>query len=134
MKVKDIESIVNKVYPSISKDYNTNSKVKLYSNIYERLDGFSVEEVDEYDGEFISYAEYLWDTNEIILYAESMDSEEDVIRSLIHESVHSNQVFDIWYAYYDQCDLDYDTHPYEIEAEHEELKWKKYKLNTNSNG
>ena len=113
MKVKDIKNIVDKVYPSISKDY-------------ERLNGFSVEEADEYDGEFISYAEYLWDTNEIILYAESMESKEDIIRSLIHESVHSNQVFDIWQAYYEQCDLDYDTHPYEIEAEHEEDKWEEY--------
>ena len=29
-----------------------------------------------------------------------------------------------------ECDLDYDTHPYEIEAEYEEEKWEKYKLNT----
>jgi len=126
MKVEEVQAIVDRVYLSISKDYNTNSIVKLHSNIYERLDGFSVEEADEYDGEFVSYAEYLWDTNEIVLYAESMESEEDIIRSLIHESVHSNQVFDIWYAYYDQCDLDYNTHPYEIEAEHEEENWKKY--------
>ena len=60
-------------------------------------------------------------------YIDNLDSEEDVIRSLIHECVHSNQCFDIYEALY-ECDLDYDTHPYEIEAEHEEENWIKYKL------
>ena len=124
----DIISVVNKVYPKISKDYNTNSTVKLYSNIYERL---NVENVDE---DFVSYAEYLWDSDEIVLYTDNMESEEDVIRSLIHESVHSNQNYDVYEAYYDQCDVDYETHPCEIEAEYEEEKWINYKLNTNAIG
>ena len=115
--------IVNKVYPKISKNYNTNSIVKLYSNIYERLD---VEKIDE---DFVSYAEYLWDSDEIILYTDNMRNEEDIIRSLIHECVHSNQDYDIYEAYYEQCEVDYSTHPCEVEAEYEEEKWKKYKLN-----
>ena len=64
----------------------------------------------------------------IVLYTDSIDSEEDVIRSLIHECVHSNQDYDIYEAYYDQCEVDYDTHPYEIEAEYEEENWIKYKI------
>ena len=118
----EIIDIVNKVYPRISKDYNTNSIVKLYSNIYERL---SVENVDE---DFVSYAEYLWDSDQIVLYTDAMGSEENVIRSLIHESVHSNQCHDEYEAYYDECDLDYDTHPHEIEAEYEEEKWRNYEI------
>jgi transglutaminase-like putative cysteine protease len=124
MKVKDI---VNKVYPAISKYYNSNAKVELYSDIYERLD--SIPALDEHE----FYAEYSWNNNMIYLYTNHLESEEDVIRSLIHECVHSNQCYELYEALY-ECDLDYDTHPYEIEAEYEEEKWKKYKLNTITNG
>jgi hypothetical protein len=117
-----IKHIVDRVYPLISKDYKSNSIVEIHRNIYERL---GVETPDE---DFVSYAEYLWDSNKIVLYTDSIDSEEDVIRSLIHECVHSNQDYDIYEAYYDQCEVDYDTHPYEIEAEYEEENWKKYKI------
>ena len=123
MVQQNIKNIINKVYPLIAKDYNSNAKVELYSDIYERLD--SVPAINEYE----SYAEYLWDSNKIILYTNSIDSEEDIIRSLIHECVHSNQCYELYEALY-KCDLDYDTHPYEIEAEYEEENWNKYKLNT----
>ena len=114
---------INKVYPKIAKDYNSNAKVELYSDIFTRLNSISAMDEDE------SYAEYSWDTNKIYLYTNHHDSEEDIIRSLIHECVHSNQLYEIHEEYY-KCDLDYDTHPYEIEAEYEEEKWEKYKLNT----
>ena len=120
----NVQKIVNRVYPDIKEYFGNESKVKLYKNIYERL---NVEEVNE---EFVSYAEYLWDSNEIVLYTDSMESEEDVIRSLIHECVHSKQDYDIYEAYYDQCGVDYETHPCEIEAEYEEEKWINYKPNT----
>ena len=118
MKVKNI---VDKVYPAIAKDYKSNAKVELYSDIFTRLNSTSA--VDEYD----SYAEYSWDTNKIYLYTNHLNNEEDVIRSLIHECVHSTQLYDIYEAYY-KCDLDYETHPYEIEAEYEAEKWYKYKI------
>ena len=124
MKQKEITKIVNKVYPLISADYKSNAKVELYSNIFDRLNAISA--MDEHE----SYAEYHWDTNKIYLYTDNLNSEEDVIRSLIHECVHSTQSYEIYEEYY-KCDLNYETHPYEIEAEHEEKKWKKYKLITN---
>jgi len=120
----NVQKIVNRVYPDIKEYFGNESKVKLYKNIYERLD---VEEVNE---DYVSYAEYLWDSDEIVLYTDSMDSEEDVIRSLLHESTHSMQDYDIYEALYDQCEVDYETHPCEIEAEYEEEKWINYKLNT----
>jgi len=123
MEQLNIKNIINKVYPLIAKDYNSNAKVELYSDIYERLN--SVPAVDEHE----SYAEYSWSNNKIYLYTNHLDNEEDVIRSLIHECVHSNQCYNIYEALY-ECDLDYYTHPYEIEAEYEEENWKKYKLNT----
>ena len=120
MKQEEITKIVNKVYPLISTDYKSNAKVELYSNIFDRLNAISA--MDELE----SYAEYHWDTNKIYLYTDNLNSEEDIIRSLIHECVHSTQSYEIYNAYY-KCDLDYETHPYEIEAEYEEEKWKDYK-------
>ena len=119
----NVQKIVSRAYPLISKDYGSDATVKLWSNVYDRLDGV----VDE---DFVSYAEYIWDSNEIVLYTDSMESEEDVIRSLIHECVHSKQDYDVYEAYYDQCGVDYETHPCEIEAEYEEEKWINYKPNT----
>ena len=116
----NIQDLVNKVYPIIAKDYNSNAKVELYSDIYERLN--SIPAILEYE----NYAEYSWINNKIYLYTDNLDNEEDVIRSLIHECVHSNQCYDTYRAYYKECGLDYDTHPYEIEAEYEEEKWKNY--------
>ena len=110
---------INKVYPKIAKDYNSNAKVEVYKSIFERLNSISA--IDEYD----SYAEYSWSHNKIYLYTNHLDNEEDIIRSLIHECVHSNQCYELYEALY-ECDLDYDTHPYEIEAEYEEEKWKNY--------
>ena len=124
MKNKDILTIVDKVYPIISKDYSCDAKVEIYKSIFDRLN--SVSAVEEHE----SFAEYHWDTNKIYLYTNYLDSEEDIIRSLIHECVHSTQSYEIYEAYY-KCKLDYETHPYEIEAEYEENNWKKYKLNTN---
>ena len=123
MKQEEITKIVNKVYPLISANYKSNAKVELYSNIFDRLNAIPGCGV----GEDKAFAEYSWDTNKIYLYTNHMNSEEDVIRSLIHECVHSKQCYEIYEAYY-ECDLDYETHPYEIEAEFEEEKWIKYKI------
>jgi len=116
-----VENIVDKVYPVIAKDYKSNAKVEIYSDIFDRLNAVPATDEDE------AFAEYSWDTNKIYLYTNHLSNEEDVIRSLIHECVHSTQSCEIYEAYY-ECDLDYNTHPYEIEAEYEEENWEKYKL------
>ena len=121
MKQAEITEIVNKVYPLISANYKSNAKVELYNNIFDRLSAIPAE------GEDKAFAEYSWDSNKIYLYTNHINSEEDIIRSLIHECVHSTQSYELFEAYY-KCDLDYETHPYEIEAEYEEEKWIKYKI------
>ena len=121
MKQEEVTKIVNKVYPLISKNYKSNAKVELYCDIFDRLNAVPAV------GEDKAFAEYSWDTNKIYLYTNHHDSEEDVIRSLIHECVHSNQSHELYEAYC-ECKLDYETHPHEIEAEYEEEKWKKYKI------
>ena len=95
--------------------------MELYCDIFDRLNAVPAV------GEDKAFAEYSWDTNKIYLYTNHHDSEEDVIRSLIHECVHSNQSHELYEAYC-ECKLDYETHPHEIEAEYEEEKWKKYKI------
>ena len=128
MHKSKIINIINKVYPKIAKHYGSSAKVELHNNIYERLSG-----VPGMSGDENPHAEYDWSENKIYIYAIKMDSEEQVIRSLIHECVHSVQDKELFDAYYETA-LTYFTHPYEIEAHYEEENWEKYKLNTISIG
>ena len=84
-------------------------------------------------GTACAQAEYDWNENKIYIYSSKMIGEEDVLRSLIHECVHSNQSKAKFDAYY-LCGETYETHPYEIEAKDQEKNWKKYKQNTISIG
>ena len=120
MKQKEIIKIVNKVYPLISKDNNSHAKVEYYHNIYERLSGEK-----GMTGEVQAHAEYDWSTKKIYLYTSKMNSVEDIIRSLIHECVHSRQLKCTFDSFYDNGHT-YDTHPYEIEARNAEEEWKIY--------
>ena len=120
MKQEEIVKIVNKVYPLISKDNNSHAKIEYYHNIYERLSG-----VKGMTGEVCAHAEYDWEKCIIYIYTSRMNSVEDVIRSLIHECVHSTQskvLFDKYYE--DGCS--YYTHPFEIEARSAEEEWEIY--------
>mgnify|MGYP003681127262 CR=1 FL=1 len=128
MVQQNIKNIINEVYPTIAEDYSCNAKVELHDNIYSRLSGIS-----GMSGEDNACAEYDWSENKIYIYTINMDSEEQVIRSLIHECVHSVQNKELFDAYY-ETPLTYFTHPYEIEAHYEEENWEKYKLNTISIG
>ena len=120
MKPNKIKEIVNKVYPLISKDNNCNAKVEYHYNIYERLSGEK-----GMTGEVCAHAEYDWSTNKIYLYTSRMNSVEDIIRSLIHECVHSTQSKVIFDQYY-KDGFNYDIHPYEIEARSAEEEWEIY--------
>jgi len=120
MKQEKIKEIVDKVYPIISKDNNSNAKIEYHYNIYERLSGEK-----GMTGEVCAHAEYDWSSNKIYLYTSRLHSAEDIIRSLIHECVHSTQSKAKFNAYY-LCGETYDTHPYEIEAKNAEEEWKIY--------
>ena len=116
-----VENIINKVYPKISKDYSCEAIVEIHESIFTRLNVIPAMIEDN------SCAEYDWSENKIYIYTTNMNSEEDIIKALIHECVHSNQnkeLFDIYYF----IGLDYNTNPYEIEAEYEEKEWIKYKI------
>ena len=120
MKQDKIKEIVDKVYPIISKDNNSNANIEYHYNIYEGLSGEK-----GMSGEVCAHAEYDWSDNKIYLYTSRLHSVEDIIRSLIHECIHSAQSkvkFDTYYL----CGETYDTHPYEIEARNAEEEWEIY--------
>ena len=120
MKQEEIVRIVNKVYPLISKDNNCDAKIEYHYNIYERLSGEK-----GMTGEVCAHAEYDWSTNKIYLYASRMNSVEDIVRSLIHECVHSRQLKCTFDSFYENGHT-YDTHPYEIQAKSAEEEWEIY--------
>ena len=129
MEQAEITKIVNKVYPLIIQDILIGKKggaaypeIEFHYNIYERLSGEK-----GMTGEVQAHAEYDWDRCVIYVYTSRMFTEEDIIRSLIHESVHANQLKSHFDAYY-LCGETYDTHPYEIEARNAEEMWYKYKI------
>lgn len=120
MKQEEIVRIVNKVYPLISKDNNCDAKIEYHYNIYERLSGEK-----GMTGEVCAHAEYDWSTNKIYLYTSRMNSVEDIVRSLIHECVHSRQLKCTFDSFYENGHT-YDTHPYEIQAKSAEEEWEIY--------
>ena len=120
MKQEEIVKIVNKVYPLISKDNNCNAKIEYHYNIYERLSGEK-----GMTCEVQATAEYDWVMCKIYIYTSQIYREEDIIRSLIHECVHSTQLKVLFDKYYEVGET-YDTHPYEIEARKAENSWYKY--------
>ena len=120
MEQVEIVKIVNKVYPLISKDNNCDAKIEYHYNIYERLSGEK-----GMTGEVCAHAEYDWNRNVIYIYTSRMFSEEDIIRSLIHECVHSTQLKVLFDKYYEVGET-YDTHPYEIQARSAEEEWEIY--------
>ena len=131
MKQEEITKIVNKVYPLIIQDIiidsdytvkNVYPEIEFHYNIYERLSGEK-----GMTGEVCAYAEYDWNRNVIYIYTSRMFTIEDIIRSLIHECVHSTQSKVIFDQYY-KDGFTYDIHPYEIEARKAEENWKIYKI------
>ena len=125
MKQEEITKIVNKVYPLICADYNSMALVDFHYNIYERLSGEK-----GMTGEVQAHAEYDWSTDKIYIYTSKMNSVEDIIRSLIHECVHSRQLKCTFDSFYENGHT-YDTHPYEIEAREAEEEWEIYEIYLN---
>ena len=117
MKQEEITKIVNRVYPLICADNNSTALVDFHYNIYERLSGEK-----GMTGEVQAHAEYDWSTDKIYIYTSKMNSVEDIIRSLIHECVHSRQLKCTFDSFYENGHT-YDTHPYEIEARNAEEEW-----------
>ena len=121
-----IQSIVDKVYPSIINDLgksiygNKVPTVELHTDIYARLSGIPGATGDESHS---SEAEYDDEENKIFVYYPNMKSEQHVIESLLHEYTHSLQDPTKWAEYRKSG---YENNPFEKEASKAEKNWRKY--------
>jgi hypothetical protein len=120
----EVQSIIDRVFPQILKDRGTGKqgipKIEVWADIYARLSGD-----DEMRGEEseTTKAEWVYEDNTIYIYYPNMDSEEDVIRSILHEFEHTHQDEEKNKEY---RKLGYDNNPNEIAARKAEKNWKKY--------
>lgn len=73
------------------------------------------------DSKTDSFGEYNADDNSIVIYWPKMKTNEDIIRTIIHEYQHYLQS-KTWYTRYSRM-YDYSTNPYEIAAYKAESAW-----------
>ena len=122
MEINEIQNIIDYAYPKIQSYYGKGSldipKIELHKDIYARLSGD-----EEQSGEHssTSKAQYDDETNIIYIYYPNMKTEEDVIRSIIHEYTHYRQDHKLFKQYRDI--YSYDENPIEIEAHKNEEDW-----------
>ena len=125
MNRKEVQKIINEVYPQIEKHYGFSKfqectpYVETHSNIYERYSGVEGMSGDE-DG---CHAEYCSIENSIFVYYPNMKSRKHVIETLVHEYQHYLQS-PSWMKRYYNMGHDYVSHPYEKSAIAEEKNWK----------
>ena len=122
MTTDEIQNIIDYSYPRIQKYYGKGSleipKIELHRDIYARLSGD-----EEQSGEHSSTtkAQYDDETNVIYIYYPNMKTEEDVLRSIIHEYTHYRQDHKLFKQYRQM--YSYDENPIEIEAHKNEEDW-----------
>jgi len=120
----DIIEVVKKVYPQIVKDLGGQAKkVEVHPNIWDRIGAVGVEDLKREQGN--PDAQYDPDDDIIYLYYEQTNTEEAIIRSLLHEHTHTLQDQSKFKQYYDEGAI-YQNHPFELEAKKAEENWKKY--------
>ena len=125
MTTDEIQNIIDYAYPNIQKYYGKGSldipEIELHKDIYARLSGD-----EEQSGEHssTSKAQYDDETNIIYIYYPNMKTEEDVIRSIIHEYTDYRQDHKLFKKY--KAMYSYDEDPTEIEARKNEENWEMF--------
>jgi hypothetical protein len=122
MRVKQIFEIVDKIGTRII-DYYGVSKYRKELPELIVTDQFAEDECSNKDKGII--AEYIREENAILIYRKVVSSEEELIRTIVHEFQHYLQS-PIWMTRYYNMGYDYQTHPYEIQAYKEEENWKRF--------
>jgi hypothetical protein len=119
-----IQSIIDRVYPQIVNDLGGQVKsVEVHTNIWDRLGAVGVEDLKKEQGN--PDAQYDPYDNVIYLYSEKTNTEEDIIKSLLHEHTHTLQDQEKFKELYNKG-FEYSNHPYELEAQKAEENWRKY--------
>lgn len=120
----DIQEISDRVYPLIIQDLGGQTKpIEVHPNMWDRLGAVAVDDLKREQGN--PDAQYDPYDNIIYLYSEKMLTEEDIIRSLLHEHTHTLQDQAEFKKLYDEG-ATYQNHPYEKEALRAEENWIKY--------
>jgi len=121
---KDIQSIIDKVYPQIVKNLGRarkgTPKVEIHNNVLSFNSG-----IEDYpaEGHHDDHAQYVWQNNKIAIFKVAMKSEKEVIQALLHEYTHATQDPEKREEY---RKLGYDKNPYEQAAHKAESNWRKY--------
>ena len=124
MSKEDIIKVAQRVYPQIVRDLGGQAKpVEVYSSIWNRIGAVGVEDLKREQGN--PDAQYDPHDDIIYLYYEETNTEEAIIRSLLHEHTHTLQDQAKFKQYYDEG-ATYQNHPFELEAQRAENNWKKY--------
>ena len=122
MEIDEIQNIIDYAYPKIQKYYGKGSldfpKIELHRDIYARLSG---DEEAEGEHSKTSIAQYDDETNIIYIYYPNIKTEEDILRSLIHEYTHYKQDHKLFKQYRQM--YSYNENPIEIEAHKNEEDW-----------
>ena len=122
MEINEIQNIIDYAYPKIQSYYGKGSldipKIELHRDIYARLSG---DEEAEGEHSKTSIAQYDDETNIIYIYYPNIKTEEDVLRSLIHEYTHYRQDHKLFKQYRQM--YSYNENPIEIEAHKNEEDW-----------
>ena len=119
-----IQNVVDKVYPQIVNDLGGKIKpVEIHTNIWDRLGAVGVEDLKREQGN--PDAQYDPYNNIIYLYSEKTNTEEEIIKSLLHEHTHTLQNQEKFKELYNKG-FEYSNHPYELEAQKSEENWRKY--------
>ena len=120
----EIKKIADRVYPQIVKDLGGQAKpVEVHPNIWDRLGAVGAEDLKREQGN--PDAQYDPHDDIIYLYSEETNTEEDIIRSLLHEHTHTLQDQAKFKQLYDKG-ATYQNHPFELEAQKAEENWKNY--------
>ena len=120
----EIKKIADRVYPQIVKDLGGQAKpVEVHANLWDRLGAVAVDDLKREQGN--PDAQYDPHDDIIYLYSEETNTEEEIIRSLLHEHTHTLQDQVKFKQYYDEG-ATYQNHPFELEAQKAEEDWKKY--------
>ena len=122
----EVQLIVDRVFPQIVQDRGPGRqgipKIELHADIYARHSGITGMK-GEVSGE--AKAEFVDENNAIYVYFPNMTSEEDIIRSILHEYEHAHQDPKKYEMYREQG-FDGLDNPYEVDARRAEEKWRKY--------
>ena len=122
MSKGDILKIVNRIYPDIIKNLGRarkgTPKIEVHNNVYARYSG-----IDDYPGGENEHAEFVHEDNTIYLYKAALNSEEDVIRAMLHEYTHATQDPK---KIKQGREKGYTNNPMEKQARNAEKNWKKY--------